>query len=30
VNKTNRSEILAILIMASMFLLVGFGQSWSI
>ncbi len=29
-NKTNRSEILAILIMASMFLLVGFGQSWSI
>jgi len=30
VNKTNRNEILAILIMASMFLLVGFGQSWSI
>ena len=29
-NKTNRNEILAILIMASMFLLVGFGQSWSI
>jgi len=30
VNKTNRNEILAILIMASLFLLVGFGQSWSI
>jgi len=30
VNKTNRNEILAILIMASMFLLVGFGQSWSL
>jgi len=30
VNKTNRSEILAILIMASLFLLVGFGQSWSL
>ena len=29
-NKTNRSEILAILIMASLFLLVGFGQSWSL
>ena len=29
-NKTNRNEILAVLIMASMFLLVGFGQSWSI
>ena len=29
-NKTNRNEILAILIMASLFLLVGFGQSWSI
>ena len=29
-NNTNRNEILAILIMASMFLLVGFGQSWSI
>ena len=29
-NKTNRNEILAILIMASMFLLVGFGQSWSL
>ena len=29
-NKTNRSEILAILIMALLFLLVGFGQSWSI
>jgi branched-chain amino acid transport system permease protein len=29
VNKTNRNEILAILIMVSMFLLVGFGQSWS-
>jgi len=30
VNTANRNEILAILIMASMFLLVGFGQSWSI
>jgi len=30
VIKTNRNEILAILIMASLFLLVGFGQSWSI
>jgi len=30
VNKTNRNEILAMLIMASLFLLVGFGQSWSI
>jgi len=30
VNKTNRNEILAILIMASLFLLVGFGQSWSL
>jgi len=30
VNKTNKNEILAILIMASMFLLVGFGQSWSL
>ena len=29
-NKTNRNEILAILIMASLFLLVGFGQSWSL
>ena len=29
-NKTNRNEIIAILIMASLFLLVGFGQSWSI
>ncbi len=29
-NKSNRNEILAILIMASLFLLVGFGQSWSI
>ena len=29
-NKTNRNEILAILIMASMFLLVGLGQSWSL
>ena len=29
-NKTNRNEILAILVMASLFLLVGFGQSWSI
>ena len=29
-NKTNRNEILAILIMALLFLLVGFGQSWSI
>ena len=29
-NKTNRNEYLAILIMASMFLVVGFGQSWSI
>ena len=29
-NKTNRIEILAILIMASLFLLVGFGQSWSL
>ena len=29
-NKTNRNEILAILIMVSLFLLVGFGQSWSI
>jgi len=30
VNKTNRNEILAILVMASLFLIVGFGQSWSI
>jgi len=30
VNKTNRIEILAISIMASLFLLVGFGQSWSL
>jgi len=30
VNKTNRNEIIAILIMASLFLLVGFGQSWSL
>ena len=29
-NKTNRNEILAILVMASLFLIVGFGQSWSI
>ena len=29
-NITNRNEILAILIMASLFLLVGFGQSWSL
>ncbi len=29
-NKTNRNEILAILIMVSLFLLVGFGQSWSL
>ena len=29
-NKTNRNEIFAILIMASLFLFVGFGQSWSI
>ena len=29
-NKTNRNEILAMLVMASLFLLVGFGQSWSI
>jgi len=29
-NKTNRNEILAMLIMASLFLLVGFGQSWPI
>jgi len=29
-NRTNRNEILAILIMASLFLLVGFGQSWSL
>ena len=29
-NKSNRNEIFAILIMASLFLLVGFGQSWSI
>ncbi|MDP6784357.1 MAG: branched-chain amino acid ABC transporter permease [Alphaproteobacteria bacterium] len=29
-NKTNRNEIFAILIMVSLFLLVGFGQSWSI
>ncbi len=27
---TNRNEIIAILIMASLFLLVGFGQSWSL
>jgi branched-chain amino acid transport system permease protein len=30
VNKTNRNEILAMLVMASLFLIVGFGQSWSI
>ena len=29
-NKTNRNEILAILVMASLFLIVGLGQSWSI
>ncbi len=29
-NKSNRNEVLAILIMASLFLVVGFGQSWSI
>ena len=29
-NKTNRNEILDILIMVSLFVLVGFGQSWSL
>ena len=29
-NITNRNEILAITIMAVLFLLVGFGQSWSL